>query len=43
MKDIARAAARGAVGATAMTGMRTLADHVLYGLVLSEGRRPPRG
>jgi len=43
MKDIARAAVRAAVRAMAMTGIRTLADHVLYGLVLSEGRRPPQG
>ena len=45
--DVLNSAARGAVGAMAMTGLRTLAegvgvaDHVLYGLVLSESPRRP--
>ena len=52
--DVLLGAARGAVGAMAMTGMRVqavrlvdrlalAADHLLYGLVLSGSRRGVRG
>jgi hypothetical protein len=43
-RDLVGGALRGAVAAMAMTGMRTAEraalaiDHLLYGLILSEGR-----
>ncbi|MET0513066.1 MAG: hypothetical protein ABW135_15445 [Thermoleophilaceae bacterium] len=48
MNEVVHAAGRGAIAAMAMTGMRAVdraglaADHLLYGLVLSETRARPR-